>query len=308
MASSDFIPQDKKCLICGSDKLHFFKAKASDAASPSLINVIECNDCIFAWQYPFSHNEQQSVQHFETAYADKGQTVSEYFSPSYKRKIAELEYEFLSELPIPRGSLLDIGAGSGVFSLVAAENNWHVTALDPALEINNLQKHPMIIPIRGNTDKIPNDTNFDVITMWDVIEHMTEPFEQILTAKHLLKKGGWLIIETGNYKSASRAEGGVNHWMYQLDHKWYFSPDSIKKILLKAGFTDFIISSKVLRPNVNNTIDYAGPSRIQLIQKIIKSPFKSAQLIRKHLKLAEAAKWKNSGIGIFAIAAKKPFS
>lgn len=123
MSSIEFNEQSKKCLICGSDRLRRFKAQASDATNPTSVNVIECRDCVFAWQYPFGRTEEQSAQWYKMAYADKGQTISDYFNETRKRDIAKLEFNFVSTLPVTDRKLLDIGSGAGIFAEIAAENN-----------------------------------------------------------------------------------------------------------------------------------------------------------------------------------------
>lgn len=302
----EFEPQGKKCLICGADRLRKFKTQAFDAASPAFVNIVECKNCMFAWQYPLGRNEQQSVQFFEAAYADEGQKPSKYFNPNYKREIAQLEYEFLSGLPVKNRVLLDIGAGSGIFAEVAAEHDWNVTAVDPALDIERIRNNPMIKAVKGTTEQLLNGEVFDVVTMWDVIEHTTNPLEHISTAKQYLKEGGWLVIETGNYKSAYRVSGGTSQWMYQLEHRWYFSPESIKYLLKETGFSEFVFSDKVLRPGWNGSVDYAGPSRVRLLKSIVKDPFHLPMHLSKYFHLTEAKGWERSGIGIFTIAARKP--
>jgi len=304
MSELEFKPQGQQCLVCGSERLRSFKAQAADAESPSLINVMECESCVFAWQYPLGRDEQQSLQFFETAYADEGQTISDYFSPDLKREIAELEHEFLAGLPVGHETLLDIGAGTGTFAEVAAEHAWNVTAVDPALDIERIRSNPMIKAVKGTTEQIARGELFDVVTMWDVIEHTTNPLDQIADARQYLKEGGWLVIETGNYKSASRVMGGTSHWMYQLDHRWYFSPESLEQLLREAGFSEFIFSERVLRPGWHGRVDYAGPTPASLLKSAVKDPLHLRMHLSRYSWLKRAAAWQMPGIGIFALAAR----
>ncbi len=303
MHKIEFEPSDKNCVICGSKQLFQFKANAFDAQTH--VNIIECTSCNFAWQFPLGRTPQESVQFFEDAYKDKGKSQSEYFNPQKKYEIAKSEFEFLNELTTEGKNLLDIGAGAGIFAEVAADNGWNVVAIDPAIDIERLKNKSMIQAIKGSIDQIPENELFDVITLWDVIEHVSNPTEIILTASRYLKEGGWLVIETGNYKSADRVECGKNHWMYQLDHRWYFSPDSMKTILSSVGFSEFICSNKVHRPNWKDSAHYAGPSRGKLLKKFLLDPLHIFIHIKIYFNLLKAKKWSRSGIGIFTIAARK---
>jgi len=302
---SNFTPENNQCPLCMSPRIRRFSAYASDEASPALVCINECKDCVFAWQYPVGRSEQQSIAFFKAAYADGGETQSSYFNPNRKREIAILEYKFLEELPVDKGELLDIGSGAGLFAQVADENGWSVTALDPALDEQLLKNSPRIRAIKGTIDSLPNEKLFDVITLWDVIEHVADPVELVSVVKSRLKKGGWLIVETGNYKSVERINEGINHWIYQLDHKWYFSPDSMGSLLSRLGFSDLTFSKTVLRPSWESKPGYDGPSKIDFIKLIIKRPWRFFSLISKYRYLAKAKNWEMPGLSIFAVAARK---
>jgi SAM-dependent methyltransferase len=209
-------------------------------------------------------------------------------------------------LPVKNQTLLDIGAGAGIFAEVAAENGWNVTAIDPALEIGNIKNNPMLKKIKGTMKEIPKGDLFDIVTLWDVIEHTTDPIELISNAKQKIQGNGWLVIETGNYKGADRVNGGMSHWMYQHDHRWYFSPESIRNLLKDAGFCEFIFSDKVLRPSWNGSTGYTGPSKLSLVKSIIRDPINLPRHVSKHMVLTRAKSWEMSGIDIFAVASRKP--
>jgi len=301
-------PQSKNCLICDSNRIHNFEAKAFDSETSDIVNIVECRDCSFAWQYPLGRTEEHSVQYFEAAYTDKGNMTINYFNEDRKREIAKLEFDFVATLPVTNKKILDIGAGAGIFAEVAAKNNWAVTAVDPAIDLDRLNNNLNIKAIKGTTEQIPNGKLFDVVTLWDVIEHVTDPIKLIYDAKRHLKVGGWLILETGNYKSTDRVNGGKSHWIYQLDHRWYFSPTSLEKLLIDAELSSFIYSDKVLRPGWNGNSDYVRPSIVHLLKSAIKNPMQLPVQLSKYFYLIQAKDWKMPGIEIFTVAARKPSS
>jgi len=295
---------DESCLICGSKKIISFKAKAFDAGKKDRVNIRECLFCTFAWQFPRGRNRGESAEWYEIAYQQKSENDSKYFDEENKRKISQLELNFIASLEHAGQELLDIGAGAGIFAEVAAENNWNVTAVDPALNENRFNNNPKVNAIKGSFDDLPKNSQFDVITMWDVIEYVDDPLILIDQAKKLLKKGGWLIVETGNYKSVDRVMGGASHWMYQLDHRWYFSPDSIQAMLAESGFDHTTVANEVLRPGWQGALDYEGSSKLFLLKAIIKKPFNIKEEFSKYRSLRKAVSWKHSGISIFVTAAK----
>lgn len=297
-------PSLQRCPICESIELESFDAVASDVEGHSIVHIVECGRCRFAWQYPLGRTEAESVAHFDSNYRAEGRRISGYFDPVKKSAIARLEVAFLRRLAPPGRKLLDIGAGAGIFAQVAAEHGFDVTACDPALEIERITGHPNLRGVRGTMSDLPPDESFDVITMWDVIEHLVAPLGVIEEAQMRLRDGGWLVLETGNYKSADRVREGRQHWMYQLDHRWYFSPESLEKILLKMGFKEVTHAETVLRPEWSGESLFRGPSRRQLLSELLANPMRARVVLSTFFALRRAATWPRAGIGIFTLAAR----
>jgi 2-polyprenyl-3-methyl-5-hydroxy-6-metoxy-1,4-benzoquinol methylase len=294
------------CPFCGSTNLKRIRPFASDTTATNRIFVVECTQCAFAWQHPTSRSDSQSVAAFEHLYRDQGRTASTYFDPAQKRAIAELELAFVTSLPIEGKSMMDIGAGNGEFAYQAASAGWSILAVDPALDPSQHLSTDGLTLIKGTTNDVDVNLRFEVVTLWDVIEHAAKPVELIAIAKKFLKPGGWLVIETGNYKSADRISGGLNHWIYQLDHRWYFSPDSIREVLSRFGFGEFVVAEHVLRPQWKGTKIYPGPSIRSLLRALITTPTSAAKHLATYTELRNARSWDAAGLGIFTVAARLP--
>jgi len=297
-------PTTQSCPICQSPELKLFDAVASDVDGQASVHIVECRRCQFAWQYPLGRSEAESVAHFDRNYRAQGKRLSGYFDPEKKSGIARLEVDFLSQLPLSGKKLLDIGAGAGIFAKVAAERGFSVTALDPALELERILGLPNLQGVRGTMSNLPSGESFDVITMWDVVEHLVTPLTIIDEAKSRLRTGGWLVLETGNYKSADRVQEGTHHWMYQLDHRWYFSPESMEKILQAKGFKEVIHADTVLRPGWGGEAHFMGPSRMQLVREVLADPIHAMAAVSTFSALRQASGWSRAGVGIFTIAAR----
>jgi hypothetical protein len=77
---------------------------------------------------------------------------------------------------------------------------------------------------------------FDVVTMWDVIEHVADPSGEIGKAYGLLKPGGWVVIHTMDISSLiARLMGARWPWLMDM-HIHYFSQKTLGKMLQKNGF------------------------------------------------------------------------
>lgn len=126
-----------------------------------------------------------------------------------------------------KGTLLDIGAGTGHFLDLAQKNNWSVTGIEP----NDGAKQTAAkkgIPFIENIQNLPSES-YDVITMWHVLEHVFDLDEQINELKRVLKPNGVLLIAVPNFRSFD-AKYYKQFWAaFDVPrHLWHFSKKSIK--------------------------------------------------------------------------------
>jgi 2-polyprenyl-3-methyl-5-hydroxy-6-metoxy-1,4-benzoquinol methylase len=140
-----------------------------------------------------------------------------------------------------RGKVLDIGCGSGTTLSLLKKIGWDVYGVD-------IDEHAIVAARKrglsnvrlGGYERLKKypDNYFDAIRLYEVIEHIGRPDDCIRLVYKKLKKGGELIIGTSNFDSLVRRIFGT-YW-YNLDvprHTYQFTPATLKKIVMKAGFT-----------------------------------------------------------------------
>src|SRR5690606_14069994 len=138
------------------------------------------------------------------------------------------------------GRMLNVGCGAGIFARAAFKEGWSVCGVDPAATPEADQEDGRSLTlIQGLLDAVPSGQTFDVITLWDVVEHLERPRDLLSACKDYLAPGGWLVMETGNFLSTGRIVEDANWWCYQHDHRWYFSPKTLESLLRDIGFSDF---------------------------------------------------------------------
>ena len=133
--------------------------------------------------------------------------------------------------------LLDVGAYTGVFVDIAARHGWDAWGLEPsrwAVEQARARGLQMV-PGTLDTADLPT-THYDVVTMWDVIEHLTDPRSALEKAHHLLKPGGLLVVHTIDIESVfARVLGPRWPWLMEM-HIYYFSRRTLRAMLEQCGF------------------------------------------------------------------------
>jgi 2-polyprenyl-3-methyl-5-hydroxy-6-metoxy-1,4-benzoquinol methylase len=126
-------------------------------------------------------------------------------------------------------NILDVGAGTGDFLNVCKNNTWNVFGTEPSLDARNIAAKKGVILLE-DLSKIENQ-QFDVITLWHVLEHVENLQEYISILNNLLSEKGRLIIAVPNYKSDD-AKYYKGHWAaFDVPrHLWHFSQTAISKL------------------------------------------------------------------------------
>ena len=139
-------------------------------------------------------------------------------------------------------SILDIGSGRG-FMLYYLKKIFGFTRAvgtqisRPAVEFSR-EKLGLEIYDRDLLELTLEPGQFDVVTIWHVLEHVDKPEEYIQRIRELLKPGGHLLIEVPNYSSWTRKATGFGWLGLDLQyHQYFFTPESLSGMLEKNGFS-----------------------------------------------------------------------
>lgn len=137
-----------------------------------------------------------------------------------------------------KGKLLDVGCALGIFIDEASKLGWDAEGIEPSKWCVEKGKEFFNLKIRQGSYKNLSefDYKFDVITMWDVLEHVDEPSIALRNCRDILEDDGILVFSTVNIGSLyARMLGRKWPWFMEM-HLYYFDLDTIRKYLEKAGF------------------------------------------------------------------------
>ncbi|MFC5682129.1 class I SAM-dependent methyltransferase [Flavobacterium sp. MAHUQ-51] len=163
-----------------------------------------------------------------------------------KRSLFEKAYHFVKGIALKnklnlinsqqsqKGQILDIGAGTGDFLMVAKNDGWQTVGIEPSDRAKSIAKNKGISFVECTT--VLENQSFDVITMWHVLEHVPDLDFQIKELKRLLKPNGTLIVAVPNFKSFD-AKYYDSFWAaYDVPiHFWHFSKKAIQMLFAKQN-------------------------------------------------------------------------
>jgi len=219
-------------------------------------NVYACRNCGVEFQYPQPNDAVLGSIYSENYFLGSGSPEAEVEVAQLKQATAALYLDVITQFVEPSTSTLcEVGCGSGDFLLAARSRGFEVEGLEyseHAAAEANLRVGASRVRV-GSLDTVVLPTEaYDVVSAFDVIEHVRNPRHSIELLHDCLKVGGILAIVTPSLHSWSRRALG-RHWMeYKTEHLTYFSPKSLRALLSLAGFSEVSF-----RPNYKVlTFDY----------------------------------------------------
>lgn len=169
-----------------------------------------------------------------------------YAGGAYDEHEAERRYEsarrvelLRSRCPAP-GRLLELGPAAGYFLEAAAAAGWQVCGLEAADgEAQRARARGLDVRTGYLVDEPLPESDLDAVCAWHVVEHIPEPLAPLRRVRDALRPGGRLLVEVPNAGSVAAGRMGPDwpHWDH-THHVSHFTPDAMRALLGRAGFTD----------------------------------------------------------------------
>lgn len=224
------------CNICEKDLSRIlFKIKDQNIAA---FNIVECQNCGLVYMNPrFSPLEIE-------AFYDEDYFVFEDIQQMRQIVYAKEAIKDIIKFK-QKGELLDVGSAKGLFLLIARKHGFAVHGLEISKYAADFTQEAFDIQTSiGTLENVDlKGKQYDVITMFDVIEHFQNPMRSMLKIRKALKDNGILIVDTPNIESMYSKLKSTNWQGYGRFHLYYFSHDTLIRLLRKAGFEPLSVTS-----------------------------------------------------------------
>lgn len=225
------------CPTCGSEDVEptYFEKDGYTLA--------RCRSCGLAYvTNPPTPEELERFYSFASGYhvgfRDDPQEIASRFA------LARSQYEVVSRHHPNAGRCLDVGASAGFFMKTAADHGWDAHGIELSSDTSQLARERFGVDVSSTrleeADFEPG--SFDLVTLWDVIEHVPDPQDTMRRVAALLRPGGIAALITPNLdglfaRASFRVANRLHYWpaVEPPAHLSQFSTASLSALLDRAG-------------------------------------------------------------------------
>jgi len=238
----------RACSICGSNNCSL-KYRVDH------FRIVKCCNCGFVYlQNPYTITAEEATyqEYFSNAAAMEALPDNDSSIPATAWSIYYRRIDLVKKLN-PSGRLLEIGCGRGYFLSLAQKNGYTVQGIEIAPDAACYAREKFNINVQiGDMENMDlASAQFDIITLWHVLEHFYNPVTVLRKVYTMLDENGFLLIEVPNLNSIKfRLANDGNRWVggnHPHYHLSFFTYNTLARILLHSGFRNI----KLL------TIDYS---------------------------------------------------
>ncbi len=229
--------REMPCLFCG---VHEERLRFRDDP----YRVVECRRCGLVYVNPrlpsdrlhemYQDEYWESDRAKEFGYAQYLSEAENYLR-TYRRRATLVD----GYKPTP-GRVLDVGCAAGFFLKVMRDKGWSTAGIEIARPMIEYAERELGLDDMHRGDLLTVDlppASFDVVTLWDVVEHLEEPVRHLEVVHRLLKDDGVLVLETQDVSSRFARLMGRNWQHYKHEeHLYHFHPETLSRLLDLAGF------------------------------------------------------------------------
>ena len=222
-----------QCIVCENILPNEHKLNYNDALYNKEYKLYHCNFCHTEFFYP---NEAINREYYE----DENKLLNTEFLLG-RDTLAPRHDCFFLKLPIKHGKLLDIGCADGLFMKHSIKIGFDSWGIDFNRKIIEKVQNSGLMNVYSLTPEEllkGHDNKFDVITVFEVLEHQSLPRDFMESIKCLLKKGGYIA---GSVPNRHRFRSTMTSTEYPPHHFLWFDKKSLRNFLRMQGFDNIQI-------------------------------------------------------------------
>ena len=223
-------PNSEICSICKQQDISLLYVKDD-------YRIVRCNTCNVQLRVPQpSHEELRKIYanyyHPWKVENDVAEIIQLSKTKTFERRLHEIQNY------VRRGKILDVGCAAGYFLESAKNEGFEPYGVELSESFFKETHHKLGDSIyRGTIEDIPCENNFfDVITMFDLLEHVKDPISTLRRCRKILMPNGIIAAVLPNTSSLTAKLMRKNWMHYKKEHLFYFSKKTISALLKQESF------------------------------------------------------------------------
>ncbi len=230
----------KACPICSGQELEQYLSVKDHSISGEIFNISMCKNCGFRFTNPVPSEATIGKYYQSDNYISHSDTNKGIINKLYhlvRKRSLKSKLDLINKKNPSKGTILDIGCGTGYFLQACKENGWKIEGMEPDSNARTLAEKHTGQTIYNDLFSIKEEGKYDVITLWHVLEHVHKLKESIQHINKLLSKKGYLIIAVPNCLSYDSSTYKDFWAAYDVPrHLYHFTPPDMDKLLTKYSF------------------------------------------------------------------------
>ena len=217
-----------RCSVCGNADEKQFSIKYTKDG----IDIIQCNKCSFVFIPPYYRKNVSYTDYKDARVTEQVRKGNNWV----KIQRHKLRFNLIRKYK-KSGKLFDLGVGWGHFLLTARMLGYDVSGIEISEQPYLYSKNDLGLPVLHiDFFKMDESDKYDLLTMWDVLEHIDRADTVIEKCSGIINKGGYIVIQVPQIDSYMAKKYGKDWKMMGLDHVNYFSAKTLPMLLEKNGF------------------------------------------------------------------------
>lgn len=243
--------EEVNCPLCGSNEC---KRKAAIRLSPVRVRsfLVQCNQCGLSYVSPRPAQEVEKEFYQQEHYELEDEAAwRDHRLPIFEKALQEIERKTNGRI------LLDIGCGGGFFLELAEKRGWKAKGIEISEGAFARARKLGLNVVQGEISEFADSERFNAITLWNVLDQVMNPKEQLQKIYSLLEPGGFLALRISNltfhlnmHRLWSFLENSKvipkDESRPTVFHLQMFSGKTIHNALKKTGFQSIEVKNSLL--------------------------------------------------------------